>query len=161
MRVSRFPSRMCLPRPRGGPPPVSFGESPEIEREYKRHKAGTPLSPDAARDRFGGLGPWAAAIADDLFPAEPSLILDVIHGSYAGRSFPLTGHATFTIGRQPGQHITLPDDPHLSKAHCLIEDHPPLTRIVDLGSKSGTVVNGQKVPRAELRHGDEVRVGIW
>jgi serine/threonine-protein kinase len=92
--------------------------------------------------------------------------LDVIHGPHAGRSFPLFGHATFAIGRQPGphlragQHITLPDDLHLSRAHCLIEINPPLARVVDLGSKSGTFVNGQKVSQADLRDGDEVRAGL-
>lgn len=131
----------------------------EIERE-QRKRTGAPLTADQARDQFAGFGPWAAAIVDDLFPVEPSLILDVIHGPSAGRSFPLAGHATFTIGRQPGQHICLPDDPHLSRAHCMIEVNPPLARVVDLGSKTGTVVNGQKVPQADLRDGDEVRAGL-
>src|SRR4051812_36962262 len=48
----------------------------ELELEYRQTAA--PLTPDEARDRFGGLGPWAAAIIDDLLPADPSLILDVI-----------------------------------------------------------------------------------
>jgi hypothetical protein len=131
----------------------------EIEREY-RQKAGHPVSPEEARDQFAGLGPWAAAIVDEIFPAEPALILDIVHGPYAGRSFPLTGHATFTIGRQAGQHISLPDDGYLSRAHCLVEVNPPLMRVVDLGSKTGTIVNGQKVPQADLRDGDEVRAGL-
>jgi eukaryotic-like serine/threonine-protein kinase len=139
--------------------PGLFRRVLEIEREY-RQKDGRPITSDEARDRFAQLGPWAVAIADDLFPAEPSLILDAIHGPYAGRSFPLAGHATFTVGRQPGQHISLPDDPYLSRAHCLIEVNPPLARVVDLGSKSGTLVNGQKVPQADLRDDDEVRAGL-
>ena len=131
----------------------------EIERDYRR-KEGQPVSADEARDRFAGLGPWAVAIVEDIFPDEPCLILDVIHGPYAGRSFPLAGHATFTIGRHPGQHICLGDDPHLSRTHCLVEVNPPLIRVVDLGSKTGTVVNGEKVPQANLRDGDEVRAGL-
>ncbi|MBN9118449.1 MAG: protein kinase [Planctomycetes bacterium] len=139
--------------------PALFRGALTVEREY-RERAGDPLTAAEARERFAGLGPWAAAILDDLFPVEPTLILDVIHGPYAGRSFPLSGHATFTIGRQPGQQICLPEDPHLSRAHCLIEVNPPLARVVDLGSKSGTVVNGNRVPQADLREGDEVRVGL-
>jgi serine/threonine-protein kinase len=130
-----------------------------VEREY-RQSASRPLTPAEARERFTGLGPWAVAIVEDVVPDEPSLILDVLHGPYAGRSFPLGGHATFTVGRQPGQHICLAEDPHLSRAHCLVEVNPPLARVVDLGSKTGTWVNGQKVPQAELRDGDEVRAGL-
>src|SRR4051794_8681113 len=44
----------------------------ELEREYRETAA--PLSPDEAHERFGGLGPWAAAILDDLFPPEPMLV---------------------------------------------------------------------------------------
>jgi serine/threonine-protein kinase len=128
-----------------------------IEQEYR---SASPLTPDTARERFGGLGPWAAAILDDLLPPEPSIILEVIHGPSAGRSFPLGGHATFTVGRQPGQHICLENDPHLSRAHCLVEVNPPLARVVDLGSKTGTWVNGQKVSQAELRDSDEIRAGL-
>jgi hypothetical protein len=72
-----------------------------IEREL-RQAGGTPFTPVEARTRFTGLGPWAVAILDDVFPDEPSLTLGVIHGPYAGRSFPLGGHATFTVGRQSG-----------------------------------------------------------
>jgi serine/threonine-protein kinase len=139
--------------------PALFRSVLEIEREY-RQKGDRPISPDEARDRFSGLGPWAGAIVDDVLPAETVLILDVIHGPYAGRSFSLAGHTTFTIGRQPGQHICLPDDPHLSRAHCLVEVNPPLARVVDLGSKTGTIVNGRSAAQAELRDGDEVRAGL-
>ena len=138
--------------------PDLFRRVLEIELEYRRN-TGRPLGPDEARDRFAGIGPWAAAIVDELVPAEPSLILDVIHGPYAGSSFPLIGHATFTIGRQPGQHICLSDDLHLSRTHCLVEVNPPLVRVVDLGSKHGTLVNGRKAPQADLRDGDEVTAG--
>jgi hypothetical protein len=95
--------------------PRLFRNLLEIERDY-RQKAEKPIGADEARDRFAGFGPWAAAIVDDLFPAEPTLILDVIHGPYAGRSIPLAGHTTFTVGRQLGQHISLPEDAYLPTA---------------------------------------------
>jgi serine/threonine-protein kinase len=139
--------------------PALFRRLLEVEREY-RGRLGQPLTPDDVRDRFGGLGAWAAAILDDVVPAETALVLDVVHGPYAGRSFSLAGHATFTVGRQPGQYISLPDDPHLSRAHCLIEVNPPFARVIDLGSKTGTVVNGHRQDQADLRDGDEVRAGL-
>ena len=98
-------------------------------------------------------------LADEL-PAEPDLVLDVTHGPAAGRSFPLSGHATFSVGRQAGLQIHLPEDLHLSRVHCLVEVNPPLARVVDLGSKSGTFVNGKRVSQADLRDGDDVRAGV-
>ncbi len=139
--------------------PGLFRAALDVEREF-REKAGRPMTAAEARDRFAGVGPWAVAILDDVFPPDPVLILDVIHGPYAGRSFTLAGHATFTIGRQLGQHVCLPDDPHLSRAHCLVEVNLPLVRVIDLGSKTGTLVNGRKVAHADLRDGDEVRAGL-
>lgn len=138
--------------------PGLFRGAIEIEREY-RQKTDRPLTAAEARERFADLGPWAVAILDDVFPNQPSFILEVLHGPYAGHTFPLAGHATFTIGRQLGHQISLPDDGHLSRAHFLIEVNPPLARIIDLGSKSGTFVNGQRVPRSNLRDGDEIRAG--
>lgn len=131
----------------------------EIEQEYRR-RSDRPLSQAEAHARFAPLGPWAVAILDDVFPTEPTLILDVIHGPYAGQTFPLAGHSTFTVGRQAGQHVCLPDDRSLSRAHCLVEVNPPLIRVIDLGSKAGTKLNGQNVSQADLRDGDEVQAGL-
>ena len=62
-------------------------------------------------------------------------------------SFRLTGHSTFTIGRLAGLNVALPDDPYLSRLHCLIEFNPPTARLVDLESKSGTKVNGVRASK--------------
>jgi serine/threonine-protein kinase len=135
-----------------------FERALAVEKEH-REAGGLPLTPDEARDRFGALGPWASEVLDAAFPPPPAVVLEVVGGPHAGRSFPLAGHAVFTVGRLPGQHVCLPDDPYLGRAHCLVEVNPPLARVVDLGSRSGTFVNGRQVPQAELRDGDEVRAG--
>jgi serine/threonine-protein kinase len=156
----------------GRPTPVEdlVGEAPEssrprllrdllaVEREY-RAKAGRPLAEAEARDRLAPLGPWAAEVVADLFAADPALVLDIVEGPAAGRSFRLTGHTTFTIGRLPGLNVSLPDDPYLSRMHCLIEFNPPAARVVDLESKSGTRVNGTRVTKADLKTGDRVKAG--
>lgn len=130
-----------------------------LERECGA-EAGRPASGEEVRRRFGGLGSWAGRVVDQLLTADqPALTLEVVQGPYAGRSFPLFGHSIFMIGRQQGYDIYLPDDPYLSRAHCMIEVNPPLARIVDLGSKTGVRVNGRPVAQANLRDGDEVRVG--
>src|SRR5688572_4043972 len=92
------------------------------------HQAGLA---DALGSRFAD--DWLAGLLAD---PPPDLVLDVIEGPCAGRSFPLTGHAAVAVGRHPGLHVCLPGDPYLSRAHCLIEVNPPLARVVDLCSKS-------------------------
>jgi hypothetical protein len=130
-----------------------------VDREY-RAKAGRPLTEAEAHDRLAPLGSWAAEVVADLFAADPALVLEVTEGPAGGRTFRLTGHATFTIGRLPGLNVSLPADPYLSRLHCLIEFNPPAARVVDLNSKSGTRVNGVRVTAADLRTGDRVTAGL-
>jgi len=129
-----------------------------LERDY-RAKAGRPLAEAEARDRFAPLGPWAEEVVADAFAADPALFLDVVEGPSGGKSFRLTGHSTFTIGRLAGLNVALPDDPYLSRLHCLIEFNPPTARLVDLESKSGTKVNGVRVGQVDLKTGDRVKAG--
>jgi eukaryotic-like serine/threonine-protein kinase len=138
--------------------PDLFRELLLLERDY-RGRAGRPVTEEEARRRFEDLGAWAAEAIDEAFPIEAAVVLDAVAGPYAGKSFALAGHATFTIGRQVGLQVSLPDDGYLSRAHCLIEVNLPLARVVDLGSKSGTFVNGQRVRQKDLRDGDEIRAG--
>lgn len=62
-----------------------------------------------------------------------------------------------TIGRAASNDIRL-DDPSVSKMHAQVEvvgnDHI----LLDLGSANGTYVNGERVSRHLLRHGDVVEV---
>src|SRR5690606_25900520 len=62
-----------------------------------------------------------------------------------------------TIGRASGNVIQL-DDPAVSKLHAQVEvvgnDHI----LLDLGSSNGTFVNGERISRHLLRHGDVVEV---
>lgn len=65
--------------------------------------------------------------------------------------------ARLTIGRASGNVIQL-DDPSVSKLHAQVEvvgnDHI----LLDLGSSNGTFVNGERISRHLLRHGDVVEV---
>lgn len=65
--------------------------------------------------------------------------------------------ARLTIGRASGNVIQL-DDPSVSKLHAQVEvignDHI----LLDLGSANGTYVNGERISRHLLRHGDVVEV---
>ena len=81
------------------------------------------------------------------------------------------------VGRAEDCDIHIPSDTdHLqvSRHHCLLEIHPPLIRVRDLGSTNGTFVNGTKLDfhirhaqpdnslesgATELREGDEIQLG--
>jgi two-component system, NtrC family, response regulator HydG len=82
--------------------------------------------------------------------------LQVVSGPLRKSEFALG--AQVTIGRNPDNVIRLEGD-DVSPHHCAIdwlEGRPVLT---DLGSHSGTFVNGLPVKRRELRPADELAVG--
>jgi serine/threonine-protein kinase len=85
--------------------------------------------------------------------------LTVVAGPHAGQIFPLADRDTFLVGRTPDCHFPLSDDPYLSDRHFLFELNMPRCRFTDLGSRTGTRVNGRKVSTADLASGDEVRAG--
>ena len=63
------------------------------------------------------------------------------------------------VGRLPSSHLRLDDD-NVSRMHSVIEvSGPDEVYIIDLGSASGTIVNGQKVNKAKLQSGDEIQFG--
>jgi serine/threonine-protein kinase len=84
----------------------------------------------------------------------------VTDGPNAGKTFAFTEHDTFLVGRGVGVHFQ-PDkkDLYFSRFHFLVEINPPLCRLVDLGSRNGTRVNGEKATRHELNDGDTIRAG--
>lgn len=89
-----------------------------------------------------------------------AVTLVVVAGPHAGREFAFDRHDTFLVGRSRDAHLQLsPDDPYFSRRHFLVEVNPPRVRVVDLGSRNGTLVNGRRVDAAELRDGDEVAGG--
>jgi TonB family protein len=63
------------------------------------------------------------------------------------------------IGRLQTSDIRLDDD-KVSRMHAVIEvTAPGEVFIIDLGSASGTLVNGEKVKKRKLQTGDQVQVG--
>ena len=86
--------------------------------------------------------------------------LTITEGPHAGQSFTFDRHDTFLVGRTPDCHFRLSfDDPYFSRRHFLIEINPPRCRVMDLRSRNGIHVNGEKVEAADLKDGDEVRAG--
>jgi Nif-specific regulatory protein len=84
--------------------------------------------------------------------------LVALAGPFEGRSFAL-GAEPFTIGRQSASSLAL-GHATVSRRHCVIEPAAgDGARLRDLGSRTGTFVNGLPVSERRLAHGDFVKVG--
>ena len=83
------------------------------------------------------------------------ITLTVTAGPHAGQVLDFTEHDTFLVGRSSDAHFRLSsDDPYFSRRHFLVEVNPPRCRVLDLNSRNGTRVNGQRVQTAEVNDGD-------
>jgi serine/threonine protein kinase len=88
------------------------------------------------------------------------LKLTVVSGPHQGKEFVFDGRDTFLVGRTKDAHFQLSnEDPYFSRRHFMIEVNPPRCRLIDLNSRSGTLVNGARTPSAELVDGDEIAAG--
>lgn len=65
----------------------------------------------------------------------------------------------FVIGRSDECQLAL-DDPLVSRRHAVLRVTPVSVIVVDLGSRNGVVVNGEKITHEKrLRNGDRVAIG--
>lgn len=87
------------------------------------------------------------------------VVLRVIEGPHLGRVFEFNQPDTFLIGRGESAHLRLPEDPYLSRHHCLLEISPPRVFLRDLDSTNGSYVNGERVKTAHLKSGDRIQGG--
>ncbi len=62
------------------------------------------------------------------------------------------------IGRLASCQLRI-DDELAARMHAVIEVERGVPTIIDLGSRSGTFVNGEQVSRRELRPGDRIQIG--
>ena len=66
---------------------------------------------------------------------------------------------SFLIGRSPSCNLTL-EDPLVSRHHARITVDPENAKISDLGSRNGTMVNGEPLfDDHPLAHNDRIRIG--
>ncbi|MGA9767623.1 MAG: HD domain-containing phosphohydrolase [Blastocatellia bacterium] len=64
----------------------------------------------------------------------------------------------FRIGRYEGNDLAF-DNPYISRYHAEITMHGSAYQLRDLGSTSGTFVNGELVKLRNLKDGDQIRLG--
>ena len=81
----------------------------------------------------------------------------VISGPDNGKTFILPPGQTFQIGRSQATPTQLTDE-SVSRVHCEIEYDGEQATLINISS-NGTVVNGRRADRQELRHGDVLRLG--
>lgn len=71
--------------------------------------------------------------------------------------FPLT-RDTYTMGRHRNNDIVI-SDPKVSSFHARLDRSPEGFLLVDLKSRNGSYVNGERIETALLGTGDEIRLG--
>ncbi len=107
--------------------------------------------------RKEGKDETATPMASEGTGKKPEYVLEVVEGPEVGKRFPLTDE-TLTIGRNKLNRIVI-DDPLVSNYHAEVRKEGQGFFIHDLGSTNGTRVNGEKVVKAPLLPGMEVKIG--
>ena len=90
---------------------------------------------------------------------ESVVTMVVTSGPHRGQRFQFNQHDTFVAGRSQNTHLSLPDDPRISRYHFRLEIRPPECYLVDLDSRNGTCVNETRVTDCFLKHDDVVSLG--
>lgn len=84
--------------------------------------------------------------------------LIALSGPESGRRYPITVEAK--LGRDPGATVQLAAG-DISRRHArVLRNAEGEVTIEDLGSRNGTRVNGARVERQLLHHGDQVQLGV-
>lgn len=105
---------------------------------------------------FGSDLSTAELEAIDALPSGAALLI-VRSGPTAGARYLLDTDVT-TVGRHPEADIFF-DDVTVSRRHAEITRDAANFELVDQRSLNGTYVNGERVDRAALINGSEVRIG--
>ena len=85
--------------------------------------------------------------------------LHVSKGTDAGKTFDVLPGQTLVVGRGTGSHTRL-RDPEMSRLHFSLEYSDGRIKVVDLGSSSGTFLNGSSITELnDADSGDEIVAG--
>ncbi|HEX5131008.1 MAG TPA: FHA domain-containing protein [Candidatus Krumholzibacteria bacterium] len=133
--------------------PVGF-ENPhdwidEIGRDVARREAQSAPSPSSGTENP------VATRANPAVTSPPSLVF--VSGPHAGQSIPLL-QTTLTIGREHDNNIEI-KDVDVARYHARILNERGDFVVEDMGSTTGTWVNGEQTQRATLGHGDVIKIG--
>lgn len=84
--------------------------------------------------------------------------LTILEGSDVGKRILLKNLSVFEAGRSAGNHVCIKDD-SVAMSHFRICRNGQQYSVYDLGTKRGTLVNGQPIEKADLESGSEIQVG--
>ncbi len=86
------------------------------------------------------------------------LSIVVIQGPDQGLEIVLENSQSIKIGRGDQSDYRL-NDPSVSRVHCEISRHGAVVTVRDLGSSSGTKINGQSIDVAQVAIGAKIEIG--
>lgn len=99
-------------------------------------------------------------LCEQTMEADPDLewvpAIKVLSGPQKGVCVEVAG-TSFSIGRDRNSHLIL-NNKAISRRHAIIEKHPGGYKITDQKSRWGMKVNGEHLPQAELKFGDEIEI---
>ena len=90
-------------------------------------------------------------------PKDKRIGFKIIEGNDQGREFVLSKKSHITFGRSDTDVELL--DPGVSKEHCRLEIYDDLIALRDIGSTTGTFLNGFIVKEALLKDKDRFKIG--
>jgi pSer/pThr/pTyr-binding forkhead associated (FHA) protein len=127
----------------------------------KRDASGnnTPTQVESVKERCRTRLPvLSSELRSYLESATMSVTMHVVQGRPKGKALPLPD-GEYYIGRGVECHIR-PNSDWVSRQHCLLRVGGGAASIRDLGSRNGTLVNGELISGERvLAHGDQIEVG--
>jgi len=89
------------------------------------------------------------------------IVLDVVAGPDAGKSFVYGGLESLVVGRagSPDVNNQRPRDPYMSRHHFLLTVAGATCIVYDLSASNGVFVNGERVAQRKLKDGDLIAAG--
>ena len=128
----------------------------EIENEQLRRER------DALKVKLTAQPTGVAAPSVYIPSTHPKITFHIRGEQKFGLSDPLIldGYAV-KIGTMASAHLRICDTrSHVSRMHAIIEANTAAEAcIIDLGSVSGTYVNGQRINKSRIKTGDVIRIG--
>ncbi|WP_197231487.1 FHA domain-containing protein [Novipirellula artificiosorum] len=88
-----------------------------------------------------------------------TITLEVVKGPGAGRKIFLQSGGQTTVGRTDEADYSFANNEEMSGRHFAVVCQWPHWFLDDLDSSNGTMLNGERITHAELKHGDEVAAG--
>ena len=107
----------------------------------------------------GGAGESAETPLAAAPPARPIRRLLVIDGADRGRSFTLPARGVLTIGRDRKYSNIVLHDLYVGRAHCQLRLEEEQVVVSHLEGDHGTLINGRRISRQNLRMGEVLRIG--